>query len=100
MEKCDCLDSSLTFTPVEIGTKLPMCGYMNMSRDQPPTRDNVEAGLRQLVCYFTVVKEVESGEVNLDCHCPTPCTEYVYETSVSSAPWPHRLDGLSQSIVE
>lgn len=90
MSTCHCIDSTITFTDLELGTNYTMCGHMNITRDSRPTDDDVQKGLKQLDCMFTAKTDIQNEDVIIKCHCPIPCTEYFYQLSVSSSPWPHR----------
>ena len=89
MNTCSCIDSTITFTDLELRTNFTMCGHMNIVHNVTPTHDEIEHGLGQLDCYFNA-KKAYSIELP-SCLCPVPCNEYLYQPSVSSSPWPHRL---------
>ena len=95
MQRCQCIDGTITFTDLELKSNLTMCGHMNIAHDVIPTDRDVANALQSLDCYFTFKSEFIRNNVQLeDCHCPVPCTEYNYQRELSSSPWPHRSVSL------
>ena len=80
INKCGCFDIDISFTDEQlIQANNTACG--NLSLTSPDSEIDWD-GLASYICSNNLVFS------EYTCDCPISCSEFIYTTSISSAPWP------------
>ena len=81
IDSCGCLNGDYRFTERQLEqANKRICGNMNLTEGDG--NRNIEVGLDDFKCLYNITARACN-------ECKQPCNEAIYETRVSSAPWPH-----------
>jgi hypothetical protein len=82
---CGCIHIHYVTNPYERQTT-PLCGHID--------EHNVQLTLNRLQCADQIMRQLDAV-MEVECACPNPCSQFTYDHTANSVPWPDKVYHLS-----